>query len=239
MSNANPVEPLYRRIKTEIRQRIYNGDWKIGDQVPTEQELVKQMQASRMTVNRALRELTQEGLLRRQQGSGTFVAPPKIEADFLEIKNIADEITARGHVHSSKVILLEQLPAPKNVSQALRLPDQTSLYHSLCLHFENDRPVQLEDRYVNPEIVPGFLNQDFSKITTGGYLLDTVPYNQAEHHISALPPTARLQKYLELADGEPVLLLERHTFSANKPVTTVKLYHPGGRFQLGGSVKRD
>lgn len=122
---------------------------------------------------------------------------------------------------------------------AMGLPDDILLYHSLCLHFENDRPVQLEDRFVNPAAAPAFLDQDFGKVTTGGYLLDTVPYSQAEHHISALPSTQRLHDYLELADGEPVLLLERHTFAGKLPVTTVKLYHPGGRFQFGGAVRRD
>ena len=103
--------PIFQRIKNYLLAEIASGRWKEGDVIPSEQALVKQFGVSRMTVNRAVRELTSEQLLTRRQGSGTFVAQQKYQATLLEIKNIADEIRARGHVHRSSLQQLERAKA--------------------------------------------------------------------------------------------------------------------------------
>src|SRR5471032_1784972 len=84
--------PLYARVKQMIAQQIQNGTWAPHHRVPSESELVTQLGFSRMTINRALRELTAEGLLVRMQGVGTFVAEPKSQSALFEVHNIADEI---------------------------------------------------------------------------------------------------------------------------------------------------
>src|SRR3546814_5695983 len=84
-----------------IVTRILGGDWPEGNRVPSENELTRELSVSRMTVHRALRELTTEGWLERVQGAGTFVAPPKPQSEVLDIRNIAEEIAARGHRHSA------------------------------------------------------------------------------------------------------------------------------------------
>ena len=90
---------------------IAAGRWKEGDLVPSEQALGRQFGASRMTVNRAVRELTAQQVLTRRQGAGTYVAPQKYQATLVEIRNIADEVRARGHLHASRPQLLEQAEA--------------------------------------------------------------------------------------------------------------------------------
>ena len=74
--------PLYARVKQAITQKIRSGAWLPNAKLPSESELLAQLGVSRMTINRALRELTIEGLLVRMQGVGTFVAVPK-ELGFL------------------------------------------------------------------------------------------------------------------------------------------------------------
>ena len=75
-ANAPPA-PLYAQVKQMIAQQIRSGAWPANYRVPSEAELVEELGFSRMTINRALRELTSEGLLVRMQGVGTFVAQPK------------------------------------------------------------------------------------------------------------------------------------------------------------------
>ena len=104
---AQDSTPIFQRIKDYLLSEIAAGRWKEGEVVPSEQALVRQFGVSRMTVNRAVRELTAEQVLTRRQGSGTFVAPKKYQATLVEIKSIADEIRARGHVHRSSLRLLE------------------------------------------------------------------------------------------------------------------------------------
>ncbi len=84
--------PMFQRIKDWLVAEINNGRWKEGDMIPSEQALVREFGVSRMTVNRAVRELTAEQILTRKQGAGTWVAAQKIHATLLEIKSIADEV---------------------------------------------------------------------------------------------------------------------------------------------------
>ena len=104
-ANGNGEPPLYQQVKDYIVSRILNGDWPENARVPSENKLTAELKVSRMTVHRALRELTSEGWLERTQGAGTFVAQAKPQSDVLAIRNIAEEIEARGHLHSSGVIL--------------------------------------------------------------------------------------------------------------------------------------
>ena len=101
----NAVGPIYQRLKSHIIARIKEGDWPPAYQLPSENELVNSLQVSRMTVNRALRELANEGYLTRIPGVGTFVAEIQSRSHFLEINNIADEVRERMHDYSAKVIL--------------------------------------------------------------------------------------------------------------------------------------
>jgi len=234
----NRAMPLYQQIKDLILQRIQNGDWQAGDRVPTEHALVAELDASRMTINRALRELTQEGVLVRRQGSGTFVGPRKLESGLLEIRNIADDIASRGNSHSAELLRLEEVPVPNHVARLMACKE-VSLFHCLMLHSENGVPLQLEDRYVSPALVPEFIRQDFSIETPSGFLIRTTPYSRADHRISADMPTAEQRRLLRLQDGEAVLTLERHTFIGDDMITTVRLYHPGSRFAFGGTFTAD
>lgn len=232
---ANLSLPLYKQIKNLIRQNIDSGLWKPGDKIPTEHQLVDELSASRMTVNRALRELMQEKVLVRKQGSGTFVSPSKLETGLLEISNIAEDVIARGNVHTSKILRLEKTVVEKDFGALMKGAEGDEYFHSLCLHMENATPIQLEDRLVNPVLVPEFLEQDFMQKTTGGYLLENIPYSHADHRISALMPTPDQVKWLDLAPLEPVLMLERLTYCSDGVITAVRLYHPANRFEFGGT----
>ncbi|MBW8896826.1 MAG: GntR family transcriptional regulator, partial [Massilia sp.] len=159
---AQDATPIFQRIKDYLLGEIASGRWKEGDLVPSEQALVRQFGVSRMTVNRAVRELTAEQVLTRRQGSGTYVAPQKYQATLVEIRNIADEVRARGHAHASDPRLLEQAPAGEALALQFELAPGTPLFHSLIVHDENGQPIQVEDRWVNPACAPAYLDQDFS-----------------------------------------------------------------------------
>jgi GntR family histidine utilization transcriptional repressor len=162
--------PFYEKVKQEISEKIASGIWQPHDRIPSEAELVAQYGFSRMTINRALRELTDEGLLVRLQGVGTFVAEPKGQSALFEIRSIADEINARQHQHRCEVLTLERTRANAQQALVLNVKEGTSIFHSVMVHYENDLPVQIEDRCVNAEIVPEYLAQDYSQTTPHAYL---------------------------------------------------------------------
>ena len=86
--------PIYAKLKQAITMKISSGEWQTNQRVPSEAEVVKALGVSRMTVNRALRELTAEGYLVRHQGLGTFVAEKKAHSALFEVHNIAEEVAA-------------------------------------------------------------------------------------------------------------------------------------------------
>src|SRR5689334_10104950 len=166
----NDGGPLYAGVKQVILDRIRSGEWPPRHRVPSENELVVELGVSKMTANRALRELANEGELLRIQGVGSFVAERKGYSALFEVRNIADEIAERGHTHEATVIVLAEETASPEVADALELDIGAPVFHSLIVHSENGVPVQIEDRFVNPGAAPDYLAQDFSTLTPNAYL---------------------------------------------------------------------
>lgn len=227
--------PLYKQIKRHVRERIRSGEWPAEHLVPSENTLVKEFGASRMTVNRALRELVDEGLVVRVQGLGTFVNTGKAQSEPLEIRNIAEEIAERGHVHTADVHALEQHPCDETIAMHLQLSVGAPAYHSLIVHRENDEPVQWENRFVNPALAPDYLTQDFTRTTPNQYLMQAVRPDTVEHNIEAVAATAAQAGLLNLMSGAPCLLLDRRTFFAGDVVTWAQLAYPGNRYRLSST----
>ena len=100
-------EPIYQQIIKSISEKIVEKEWRAGQKLPSENELVLELGVSRMTVNRALRELTQQGLINRVHGLGSFVAETPRHASLIELEDIALEVTNNGKRHHSKVLAFE------------------------------------------------------------------------------------------------------------------------------------
>jgi GntR family transcriptional regulator, histidine utilization repressor len=229
-------EPRYQRVKSFVLERIAAGEWSQGDLVPSENQITRDLNVSRMTAHRALRELTAEGVLRRVQGVGTFVAEAKPQSELMEIRNIAEEIAARGHEHSARVRLLRRERADKHIAAALERAPGTPVFHSTLVHYENGIAVQVEDRHINPDFAPGYLDQDFATITPYVYLTALGPLDAAEHIIEAISPDAEAQKLLAIEPDEPCLLITRRTWSSGLVVSQARLIHPGSRYRFGSRI---
>ena len=238
------ASPLYAEVKQHILARIRSGEWPPEHRIPSEHELVAELGVSRMTVNRALRELSLEGTLVRMQGRGSFVAGGNSQSDVFEVGNIADEIRGRGHAYSAQIILTDELKAPPDVAERLDIDIGATVFHSIIVHCENGVPVQLEDRHVNPRVAPNYFDHDFKEITPNQVLSAAVPWSEAEHRIEAVLPQAWEAKALGIPRTDPCLLIRRRTFAArfgmedeadsppDAVVTSVRLLLPGGRARI-------
>jgi len=226
--------PAYLRIKRFIQGRVESGTWSPGDQVPSEAELTQRFHVSRMTANRALVELAAEQVLTRTQGVGTFVAKPKFESTLVEIRNIAEEILSRGHLHGCDVLLLERRVPEEALARELGLRKGAGAFHSLLLHRENSRPVQLEERWVPCCIAPEYGAQDFRSLTPSAYLMQVAPLQKVEYRLEARMPEEDLRHRLELSKHEPCLLLHRRTWSRGRVASVAELWHPGSRYRFMG-----
>lgn len=226
-------EPIYQQIKKSIERKISDGEWLATQKLPSENDLVVALGVSRMTVNRALRELTQKGLINRVHGLGSFVAEKPRHASLIELEDIALEVTGNGKQHSSKIEVLEKRLASPEVADEMDVPINTELYYLNAVHYQNDIPIQLESRYVNPALMPEFLLQDFNKITSTAYLLSQFQPDEMEHIVSAVIADGKTQNRLKIGSGDPCLQLNRRTWKNRQVVTQVILTYPGSRYNLG------
>ncbi|MDT6961396.1 MULTISPECIES: histidine utilization repressor [unclassified Cupriavidus] len=233
---SNPPAPAFQRIKDYVQDQIAAGVWREGDAIPPELRLAETFAVSRMTVNRALNELEAEQILVRRKGAGTFVAQQRYQATVVEIRSIAEEIRARGHRHRSSLYRLERQRATRALAAQFGVAERSTLFHSVIVHFENDAPIQVEDRWVNPALAPDYMEADFGAITPNEHLMRVAPLQRAEYQIEALLPTADVAEMLAIAQTEPALVLRRRTFSQGAVASVVVLWHPGSRYRFGGAL---
>ncbi|GIZ51337.1 histidine utilization repressor [Noviherbaspirillum aridicola] len=235
MGAADIEVPVFQRIKDYLLAQIQAGHWKEGDAIPSEQELARQFGVSRMTVNRAVRELTADQILTRVQGSGTYVAQHKYQSTLVAIKSIAEEVRGRGHRHRSELHLLERAKASEIMAAPFGVKPGYALFHSVIVHFENEVPIQVEDRWVNPAVAPDYMEQDFSSMTPNEYLMAAAPLQGVQYSIEALPAPRDIAAMLQMQPKDACLVLKRRTLSQGQAATVVTMWHPGSRYQFAGS----
>lgn len=231
--------PLYQQIKEEIASRIHGGRWPAGQKLPSENELVELLGVSRMTINRALRELTRDGLLVRVHGVGTFVAERRRHASLIQLRDIAEEIREAGKSHRLEVLRLARVAADRESASAMDLSRDEAVFHLVAVHYQDDVPVLYEDRVVNPALAPSFLDIDFTKMTATGYLVGIITPDEMEHIVQAVLPDPAIATALRIGRGEPCLKLSRRTFKGDDVVTAVSLFYPGSRYSLGARYFTD
>jgi GntR family histidine utilization transcriptional repressor len=227
--------PAYQQIKDYVLAQIHAGNWNEGDAIPAEEAVAQTFKVSRMTANRALRELAADQVLIRVQGSGTYVAPRKYQATLIEIKNIAQEIEARGHRHRSELHLLERCKASAPLAVQFEVEAGHALFHSTIVHLENGVPIQVEDRWVNSAVAPDYLQQDFGSTTPNEYLMRVAPLQGVRYSLEAQTPPRGIAEMLKIPMNEPCLLLKRRTLTQGLVASTATMWHPGSRYQFTGS----
>lgn len=239
-SNNSPTKKdkpaKYTVIKQYICENIESGEWPQNAKVPSENELTQQFDVSRMTARRALQELTAQGILVRSQGAGTFVATFKSQSSLLKIRNISDEISERGHQHKAKKLLLQSIAVTDELAILLNLKNNEDVYYSEILHFENDEPIQLEQRYVNASLVPEYLLQNFTEITSHEYLSSVAPLTEATHEVEAVLAEQHICQLLYIEESAPCLQVRRRTWSKQGIVSLAILTSPGSKYRLGSHL---
>lgn len=228
--------PKFTIIKQYICDNIESGQWPQHSKVPSENELAEQFSVSRMTARRALQELTEQGLLVRSQGAGTFVATFKSQSSLLEIKNIADEIQSRGHTHKSQQLVLKEANVDEEISILLNIKADEIVFYSEVLHFENDEPIQLEQRYVNSKLAPTYLEQNLNKVTPHEFLSSVAPLTEATHEVEAILANQDICQLLNINSTQPCLQVKRRTWSSQGVVSAAILTSPGSKYRLGGHI---
>lgn len=253
--NTEKTIPAYQRIKNAILDNIHRGEWQAGEAISTEMALAEEFGVSRMTVNRALKELSAERVLERRQGSGTFVAQQQFNHTFVEVRNIAQDLKSANRDYQAQVVskrsitsamLDEYLRRKFNIEAPIVSSNQPSatavdtneavLYEVKIIHFADGQPIQFEERWVDARKVPNFIKQDFSVVNTSDYLIAKIPLERGSYTIRALAAPIEIASALKIAPQSPTLVLCRQTYSAGQVLTFVKMWHAGDRYQFSGEL---
>ena len=224
--------PAYERIKTAIRTRIREGEWGPGEPIPGESELAREFGVSRLTAHRALRELAREGVIERRRRRGSRVAVRTGRDIVLEIPRIERLVRELGAAYELQLLARRMLVPPAEVRERLELAPGRRALHLLVRHLADRRPFQLEERWINLLAVPEAAQADFTAVAPGSWLLEHVPWSEAEHVIAAENADPATARALDIEPGEAVLVIERRTRNGDRVVTWARFRHPGSSYRL-------
>lgn len=223
--------PLHGQIRRALSSAILTGRIPPGGRIPPESELMTLFGASRMTVHRALAALASEGLVRRNRRAGTVASPEARGRAVFEIWDIGAEIRAAGQEHRFEILSRAIRPAQEG---EMDLSAGTRLLDIATRHLSDGTPVQVEERLINLAAAPAAAAEPFAAAPPGRWLLDHVPWTEAEHAIHAAAAPARVAKLLGMKAGDAALVVERRTWNGATPVTFARLWHAGDRHRLVG-----
>ena len=227
-------EGLRSRIIDHIVRGIAGGDWRPGDLVPAERELMAMFGASRMTVHNALRELVNRGFLVRRRGAGSFVAPPRPYASHYAHQDIVEEIEAQGGHHSAQI--LHQAGRAPEAHEAEAFGSDAPVFHAIVLHSKDGVPVELEDRLLDPVAVPASSVLNLERKSLFSALMLARPYREGDETIRPIIPSAKERKLLKIGKDEPALEITRRTYVQSKVITLVRLIRVGEFATLRGHI---
>lgn len=233
IDRSSPL-PLRYQLKQHLLEKIESGEWKPNDLIPSEQELQEMFGLSRITVRQALSDLVYEGLLIRERGRGTFVAPPKMTHSPEERKSLTEFMTEKGIRPGWQVIEQGYLPAAKEIAAHLRLSPGSRVYRIRRLRLADDQPIGCHTAYL-PEAIAGQIDQN--QLTEGGSLnylhhLPQMAGSRASRSIEAVAATELDARLLHIPTGAPVLLIERLvTSSSGEAIEFLQARYRGDRFK--------
>ncbi|SNT73906.1 transcriptional regulator, GntR family [Paracoccus seriniphilus] len=224
------MKATYKDVKADLLSKITKGEWGPGDLVPNEVDLAATYGCARATVNRAMRELADDGIIERRRKAGTRVRMTPIRQARFDIPVVRDEIEERGAAYRYSLVKRSVEPAPDWLRARLNLRPEGMALHLVCMHYADSVPYEHEDRWINLDALPQAEEIDFTQDRPSEWLLATVPFSKVEISLSAELADQRLTDYLACAIGDPVFTIERSTWWEGKAVTYVRLtYRPGHR----------
>jgi GntR family transcriptional regulator len=231
--NPNSKLPLYHQLYEIFQDKIRAGDWKPGDMIPPETELISRYEVSRITVRKVLEMLVTEGLLVRQRGRGSFVAQAKLEHGMTRIVSFTDDMRQRGLTAGTKIVFKGLVPAPRAIAEALAVPEGEELARIDRLRLADGVPMCVEESFLIHRYLPGILTHDLAgnslrEIKQASY---GIRWSRARQTIQAVPAAAEIARLLSIRTGAPLLYFERVTYSQDAvAMEYLKIYYRADRY---------
>lgn len=222
----------FQTIKDDILDKIKTGFWQPGETIPGEEMLASQYGCSRMTVNRAIRELAEEGIVERRKKAGTKVCQQLDRSAKIQVQIVRAEVEGKGAQYRYMLLERTQMKPPEGVRAKMSLKEGDSVLYVRCLHFADERPYQYEERWINLTRVPAAREEMFEEFSPNEWLVKKEPFSDAEHIFSAQLCDAQTAELLDIQQGSPLFVIERRTWQDSDTITAVKMSYPGDTYRL-------
>lgn len=232
--------PLHQQLYDILRGRILAGQWKVGEMIPAEPELVEQFGVSRTTVRQVLERLVQEGLIVRRQGRGTFVKEPTLEQGLVRLVSFTEDMRQRGLTPGTQVLSQQLVTASQELAAKLNIAPGAELAHLRRLRLANGEPMSIEESYLIHEHCPGVLQEDYAanplrETLEVKYGIQIVRARQVIRATAASKEQARL---LGMAHRSPLLSIERISYSQyDDPVELLYIDYRADRYSLYNELR--
>jgi GntR family histidine utilization transcriptional repressor len=213
----------YREVKADILRQITRGQLPLGSAMPNEVDLAVSYGCARATVNRAMRELADDGIIERRRKAGTRVRLNPIRQVRLNIPIVGEEIEELGAQYRYALVQVEAARAPNWLRARMALERDDRVLHLTCMHYADGAPYQHEDRWINLGALPEAEQHDFSDIGPNEWLVSTVPFTDAQISFHAVQADATIADYLDCSKGDALFQAERTTWLEGQTITFVQL----------------
>lgn len=226
--------PLYFQIQSQLMQMIESGRLRVGDPLPSEEELSRIYGVSRMTSRQALQALKTQGLASRHKGRGTFVLQPKVEKDITHLSGFTAEMRALGLKASSKVLDAKILPAPADIASKLAIEIGAPAFQLNRLRLADSLPVAIEELWLSTAQFPGIEKLDFSRCSLYQTLRERygIRVGSADEILEARSASKQEATLLDVAPRSSLLVISRTLVSVEgRPIETARSIYRGDRYR--------
>jgi len=226
--------PLYHQIQRALIERIHTGELSVGDCLPSEYELARSYQVSRITARQALNNLKTSGYAISQKGRGTYVAQPKLEKNIMHLRGFTEEMKRRGMIPSSHLLEQSVLHAPICLAQLLRVDTASPVLRLRRLRIGDGTPMALEESHIPLKHYPGLERINFAKDSLYAVLRDEygVRAAWADEVLEASPATIEESKLLSIPRSAIMLSISRVIMTtAEIPIEVACSRYCGDRYR--------
>jgi GntR family transcriptional regulator len=231
---------LYFQLYDILLKQISSGQYKPGELLPTENELIRRYCISRVTVRRAMDMLMNDGLIVKRRGYGTYVEPKKVEQTMKRVLHFSEEMRKKGYSTSTDMLSNEMLPASKQIAEALGIAEGTPMVRVMRLRYANGMPLCLESAHLVYERCPEVYDTDFSTDSLRMFLKThyDIEWATARQRIYAINADAKLASRLQVKEFSAVIYIERVSKTAdNGTGEYLQSYYRGDSYYLTAELQ--
>ena len=217
-----PSRLSWTDVRDAIRARILSRAYGLGQRLPRDEDIAQELGCTRTTVHRAMQDLAAAGLIERRRKGGTHVKADPITRATIDIPVTRAEVEALGRAYSHRLISQKRAPAPKEIQASFGITQPREMLHIRALHLADSAPFMLEDRWVDLRTCAEILDVDLTQISANEWLVRHKPYTRVAMRFFAVNADAALAVELSCQQGDALLAIERTTWLADAPITSVQ-----------------